>query len=222
MSSIGTPSGSATPTSISAQPGVLGSAWFDRTIAAIACVPFVFFGYERYLHGGLNLPLIILWIELAMLIVPMLIRRPPKRVTTNPWFWLLTYIETYWLLMPILGPGHPIVSRTTYDVVAFVGLGICVWGRVSLGRNIGFVPAQRELVAGGAYKYMRHPLYASLLVVDLSVALAVYSPRNVVLIAIGMFWFLLKSVVEESFLKLDPQYAAYMQRVRARWIPFVI
>jgi len=208
--------------SVSAHMKFLGHPVLDRAIATVACIPFVFFGYERYLHGGLTLPLIILWIELAMLIVPMLVRRPPKRVTANPWLWLLTYVETYWLLMPILGPGRPIVSRTAYDVVALVGLGICVWGRVSLGRNIGFVPAQRELVAEGAYKYVRHPLYTSLLVVDLSVALAVYSPRNVVLIAIGMFWFLLKSVVEEGFLKSDPQYAAYMQRVRARWIPFVV
>jgi protein-S-isoprenylcysteine O-methyltransferase Ste14 len=200
----------------------LGHPAVDRAIATVASIPFVYFGYKRYLHGGLTLPLIVLWIELAMLIVPMLVRRPPKRITTNPWFWLLTYIETYWLIMPILGPGHPIVSRTAYDLVALVGLGICVFGRISLGRNIGFVPAQRELVVRGAYKYVRHPLYTSLLVVYLSTALANYSVRNVVLIAIGMFWFLLKSMVEESFLKSDPRYAAYMQRVRARWIPFVI
>jgi len=31
-----------------------------------------------------------------------------------------------------------------------------------------------------------------------------------------------KSLVEEDFLRADPQYAAYMQRVRARWIPFLV
>jgi len=28
--------------------------------------------------------------------------------------------------------------------------------------------------------------------------------------------------VEEDFLRADPQYAAYMKKVRARWIPYVI
>lgn len=59
---------------------------------------------------------------------------------------------------------------------------------------------------------MRHPIYTSLLIIYTSTALALYSPRNVVLIAIGMFWLLLKSVVEERFLREDPQYAAYMQK----------
>jgi protein-S-isoprenylcysteine O-methyltransferase Ste14 len=31
-----------------------------------------------------------------------------------------------------------------------------------------------------------------------------------------------KCLVEEDFLRADPQYAAYRQRVWARWIPFVI
>jgi protein-S-isoprenylcysteine O-methyltransferase Ste14 len=33
---------------------------------------------------------------------------------------------------------------------------------------------------------------------------------------------LVKSFAEESFLRADSQYAAYMTKVRARWIPFVI
>ena len=201
---------------------ILGNPWLDRSIAIIASIPFVYFGYRRYQHGGLNLPLIITWIGLLLLIAPMVVRRPPRRVSLNPWYWLLTYVETYWLSMPILRPGRRIVSGTVYDAVALCGLAIAAWARLSLGRNIGFIPAQRELVMTGAYRYMRHPVYTSLMVVFTSVALSLYSVRNVVLIAIGIFWFLLKSVVEERFLGEDPQYAAYIQKVRFRWIPFVV
>jgi protein-S-isoprenylcysteine O-methyltransferase Ste14 len=202
--------------------GVLGNPWLDRAFAVVASIPFVLFGYQRYVHGGLTIPLIVLWIELALLIGPMIVRRPPKRVSLNPWYWILTYVETYWLLMPILGPGHPVVPKAVASGVALFGLAIVIWGRLSLGRNIGFIPAQRELVMTGAYRYIRHPIYTSLFVVYISVALELYSTRNVILIAIGMFWFVLKSFVEESFLRQDPQYAAYMQKVRARWIPFVV
>jgi protein-S-isoprenylcysteine O-methyltransferase Ste14 len=38
-----------------------------------------------------------------------------------------------------------------------------------------------------------------------------------------VFWFIpVKSMVEENFLRADPEYAAYKQKVRTRWIPFVI
>lgn len=222
MASLGAPVSTTEPESRPGYLRILGSPWLDRTIAVVASVPFAYFGYQRYKHGGLTLPLVALWTNLAMLIVPMVVRRPPKRVSLNPWYWLLTYVETYWLIMPILGPGRPIVSPLVTDIVALCSLAIAAWGRLSLGRSIGFVPAQRELVERGAYRYMRHPIYASLFVSYLSTALRIYSPRNAVLIAIGMFWFVLKSFVEEDFLRADPQYAAYMNRVRARWIPFVV
>lgn len=222
MSSTELPASKADSQPTSAFGGILENPWFDRAMAVIACVPFVFFGYERYMYGGFTIPLVVLWIELLLLIVPMIIRRPPQRVSLNPWFWILTFVETYWLLVPILGHGRPVVSKAVSSAVALFGLAIVVWGRFSLGRNIGFIPAQRKLVMSGAYRYVRHPIYTSLFVVYISIALDLYSVRNVILIAIGMFWFVLKSFVEEGFLRQDPQYAAYMQKVRARWIPFVV
>ena len=62
-----------------------------------------------------------------------------------------------------------------------------------------------------------------ILLTSISFALRAYSPLNALLIGLGVFWFIpVKSLVEEDFLRHDPQYAAYMQRVRARWIPYVI
>jgi hypothetical protein len=48
------------------------------------------------------------------------------------------------------------------------------------------------------------------------------TPRNVLILGLGILWFLIKSIVEENFLRADPQYAVYLRRVRARWIPFVV
>ena len=87
---------------------------------------------------------------------------------------------------------------------------------------MGFVPAQREIVTTGAYRFVRHPIYTGLMLSYLAAVLRIYSPRNVTLFSIAVFWMLVKSFVEESFLREDAQYAAYMTDVRARWIPFVI
>lgn len=106
--------------------------------------------------------------------------------------------------------------------MAICRLAVIVWARLSLGRNIGFVPAQREIVTSGAYRYVRHPIYTGLFLGSLGVAVRAYSPRNVLILGLGILWLLIKSIVEENFRRADPQYAAYLQKVRARWIPFVV
>ena len=204
---------------------VLSLPWLDRTIAAIASIPLVYLAYYRYQHWHHGFPLIAAALNVLILVVTMVIRRPPKRVTPNPWYWLLAFVATYWdlLVLGFLEQGRPLVANWATDLIAVAGLLILIWARVSLGRNIGFVPAQREVVSRGAYAYMRHPVYTGGLLTTLAFLLRAYSPHNALLIALRILWFIpTKSLVEEDFLRQDPQYVAYMQRVRARWIPYVI
>jgi protein-S-isoprenylcysteine O-methyltransferase Ste14 len=204
---------------------VLSLPWLDRTIAAIACVPLLYLAYYRYEHWHHGLPLLTSALGVLILVATMIIRRPPKRVTPNPWYWLLAFVATYWqiLVLGLLQQGRPLVANWITDTVAILGLLIVIGARFSLGRNIGFVPAQRELVNSGAYAYMRHPVYTGGLLTSLAFALRAYCPQNALLLGLGVFWFIpVKSIVEENFLRADPRYASYMRTVRARWIPFVI
>lgn len=204
---------------------VLSQPWLDRTIAAVACVPITYGVYYRYTHFHHGLPLIASVLNTSVLIITMLIRRPPKRVTPNPWYWLLAFVASYWLVFIIffLQKGRPLTANWITDSLAILGLVVMLWARLSLGRNIGLVPAQRELVHSGAYAFMRHPVYTGLLFTSLAFVLRAYSPLNALLMGLGVFWFIpVKSLVEEDFLRHDPQYAAYMLKVRARWIPFLI
>ena len=204
---------------------LLSLPWLDRTIAAIACVPLVYLAYYRYEHWHHGFPLVASALNVLILVVTMIIRRPPKRVTSNPWYWFLAFVATYWdlLVLAFLQQGHPLVSNWATDILAVAGLLIVIWARLSLGRNIGFVPAQRELVRTGAYAYMRHPVYTGGLLTTLAFLLRAFSPQNALLMGLRILWFIpIKSLVEEDFLRADTQYAAYMKMVRARWIPFVV
>jgi protein-S-isoprenylcysteine O-methyltransferase Ste14 len=204
---------------------VLSLPWLDRTIAAVASVPLVYLAYYRYEHWHHGFPLIASALNVLILVVTMIIRRPPKRVTPNPWYWLLAFVATYWqiLVLGLLQQGRPLVANWVTDAIAALSIVIVIWARLSLGRNIGFVPAQRELVHSGAYAFMRHPVYTGGFLAALAFLLRAYSPQNALLLGLGVFWFIpVKSLVEEDFLRADPQYADYMRRVRARWIPFVV
>lgn len=62
-------------------------------------------------------------------------------------------------MLPFMDRGHPLVSAQLSNLIAVAALLFSVWARLSLGRNMGFVPAQREIVTTGAYRYVRHPIY---------------------------------------------------------------
>ena len=151
-------------------------------------------------------------------------RKTPVRITPNPWFWALAFVATYWSFITwgLQDQGRAVAPNLLINAFAIVGTAIELWGRFSLGRNIGFVPAQRDIVVRGAYRFMRHPIYSGVFIGFLAEGLAYYSLRNLLITGGAIFWFAIKSLAEESFLKKDAAYAAYMERVRWRWFPGLI
>jgi protein-S-isoprenylcysteine O-methyltransferase Ste14 len=202
----------------------LGDPRVDKTIAVIASLPVAYVVYVRLHQGTFDIVRTNLTFQGLLLIVTMVARRSPVRVTMNPWFWLLAFVATYWVTLTAIAaaPGTPLVPRWFTVALSWLGLGIMVYARLSLGRNIGFVPAQRQLVMTGAYGVVRHPIYTAAFVNYLALVLLHYSRGNLVLVTLGVLWFVVKSFVEERFLALDPEYAAYMHRVRRRWIPGMV
>jgi protein-S-isoprenylcysteine O-methyltransferase Ste14 len=195
--------------------------WVDKAVAVIAMVPFIWLTYVRFRAFGVDLTRLVFAIHMLVFITTMVTRKAPVRVSTNPWYWLLTFVETYWSVPTfwLMSRGRAIVPHWMSDSLAIISVALAIWARLSLGRSIGLVPALRTLVTDGAYRYVRHPIYSAICLSIISAALNAYSPRNLAIFGLGVFWFTLKSVVEESFLRSDSAYADYMQRVQWRWLP---
>lgn len=200
---------------------ILYIPWVDKTIAVVAILPNVIELYHRYTSANLSFPRAVLGIQVLILIITMVTRRTPVRVTPNPWFWLLAFVATYGIFtFNAFAPnGVPLVPPVVTNVLAAVSAAVFIYARLSLGRSIGFVPANRGIVTTGAYWFVRHPIYTGVFIAMLSFVLRSYSPLNLVLVSVIIVLFMVKSVVEERFLRDDPEYAAYLQRVRWRWIP---
>jgi protein-S-isoprenylcysteine O-methyltransferase Ste14 len=133
--------------------------WVDKTIAILACVPNVIELYRRWVIGHVSFPRAVLGLQLLVLIIVMVLRRAPVRVTPNPWFWLLALVTSYGPLFfsAYAQQGLPLVSSSISNALAVVSVIVVVYSLLSLGRNIGFVPAQRQIVTRGAYAFVRHP-----------------------------------------------------------------
>jgi len=193
----------------------------DKAIALIAVFPFVYPVIHHFSTLGFNIPEIVYVLQSGLLAGTMIFRNPPRRVTPNPIFWVLAFVATYWgfIAVGFEGPGERIAPMWLLNTITLTTLAGIFWARFSLGRNIGFVPAQREIVTHGMYKYIRHPIYAVVFVSILGAMLERWSLRNALVLGAGILLFGVKSFVEENLLKQDAQYAAYMDKVRYRFIP---
>jgi protein-S-isoprenylcysteine O-methyltransferase Ste14 len=204
--------------------GFLTTPWVDKVVALVGIAPFAYSVATSYQYARHDLPTALWLVDMIIIFSTVVFRKAPVRITPNPWFWTLAFVATYWSFITwgLQDQGRAVASSLLINALAILGTGIELWGRLSLGRNIGFVPAQREIVIHGAYRFMRHPIYSGLFIGCLAECLAYWSPRNLLIDGFAIFWFAIKSLAEESFLKKDPAYAAYLERVRWHWFPGII
>ena len=195
--------------------------WVDKTIAIVASLPFAAELYRRWAVGYVSFPRAVLGLQLLVIIVLMVLRTAPVRVTPNPWYWLLAFVTTYATLgfAAFAGQGASVISPIVGNGLAIVSLIILVYALLSLGRNIGFIPAQRKVVTKGAYGIVRHPIYTGTFVSLLALVLRSYSVLNLTTAVVLIALLMIRGVVEERFLRDDADYAAYLKEVRWRWFP---
>jgi protein-S-isoprenylcysteine O-methyltransferase Ste14 len=202
----------------------VSATWFDRIAAAVACIPFAYSLHHEMQNFGFNFAWIVANANFILFVATMLVRRAPTRVTSHPLLWFLAFAATYWLFLfgRFADVGVSVSPSWLVFCLSFTSFAVSVWARISLGRSIGLIPAQRGLVTSGAYRFMRHPIYTGIYFSYAALALQNCSVLNVAIFASGAALFVIKSFVEEGFLRQDAEYERYMAQVRWRWVPYLI
>jgi protein-S-isoprenylcysteine O-methyltransferase Ste14 len=111
--------------------------------------------------------------------------------------------------------------------VTAAGLVVALWARAVLGRNWSgaiVLKEHHELIDRGPYAFVRHPIYAGVLLMVLGVVTVSGTWAGVILFATMVAGLIVKARREERLLtKHFPEvYPLYRARVRSRLIPFVL
>lgn len=107
------------------------------------------------------------------------------------------------------------------DALIYLGVIFEIIAFLYLNTSAGIVPANRGVKMRGPYALVRHPIYASYLLLYVGYALSNPTMFNltVLILAIGLqVWRISR---EEAILKHDPAYKEYLARVKWRLVPFV-
>ena len=162
-----------------------------------------------------------LFVEQMWVVAAYLIRRPARTVSRRWGDWLLAFGGTFGgvLFRPV--GAHPQWGVTTGLVVQLVGLGICLASFLTLGRSFGFVAADRGLVQRGPYAIVRHPIYASYLLLQFGYVLQSISLRNALVMVLASSCNIGRAIAEDRVLATNEEYRGYRSRVRWRLVPGV-
>jgi protein-S-isoprenylcysteine O-methyltransferase Ste14 len=147
-----------------------------------------------------------------------LVRKTPQSVSAAPFDWIVAVVGTFssFLFLPA---DWGVVPAAKHAVV--VGAGLTILGMISLNRSFAIVPAKREIKTAGMYRFVRHPLYASYLVMLTGYVLANTTLENALIYVFVIGCMFIRMFREEKHLALDAEYRKYMLLVRYRLIPFI-
>ncbi len=188
--------------------GAVGAAFFARA-------SLVFFWQTHRPIGA------VFFVEQMWFVVAFLVRRPARTVSRRTRDWLLAFGGTFGgLLFRPIG-AHPQWGVTAGLGLQVLGLAICIFSLVALGRSFGFAAADRGLVSRGPYAVVRHPIYAAYLFLQSGYLLQSLALWNVLVMLFATGCNVGRAMAEERVLAGGEDYGAYRHRVGWRMIPGV-
>ena len=122
--------------------------------------------------------------------------------------WLLAFCGTFGGVLFRPNGAHLHWGLDAGLAVQLVGLFICVWSLSALGRSFGFAAADRGLVRRGPYRVIRHPIYASYVLLQLGYLLQSISLRNALVMLFTSSCNVGRALAEEHLLTNNGPYAA--------------
>jgi len=163
-------------------------------------------------------PLLILPSE-GLVVFLLLIRRTTDRISTSLWDWSVAAAGT--TLALLIGKGGAPIFGLLGPCLMVSGLVMHLGAKLSLWKSFGLVAANRGVKSGGAYRVVRHPMYAGYIVSQLGFLLVAPSLWNAAVYAAAWALLIARIHAEERVLSEDANYGAYKALVRYRLLPYV-
>lgn len=150
-----------------------------------------------------------------------LIRKDAIKYSSSPIAYIVAIASVnYYLLYDLTIYENPVFFPIGVGVTV-VGEVMCVASTLSLGRCFAILPAYRGIKTTAAYRFVRHPIYLSYIVLDIGILISYLSVDNLIIFVVSILLFILRIGYEEKVLQYSETYLEYKQKVKYKLIPLV-
>jgi protein-S-isoprenylcysteine O-methyltransferase Ste14 len=151
--------------------------------------------------------------------VLLVVRSRASQASLSPYSWLTTMGGT---LAPfLLRPGAEAADSAAGQLLQLLGGCLAIGALLSLQRSFGLLPAIRALRFQGAYRWVRHPIYAAYTIQNVGYLLNNRTLANLTVVLVALLFQVLRVYNEERLLLEVPSYREYARRTRWRMLPLV-
>ena len=165
------------------------------------------------------------WMEVVWLVyvatfaVLFLVRSRPKAVSLNPLHWLVALLVSFSGLFFEKESAGIAGTEAVANGLILLGLAGSGTAALALRRSYDFLPALRGVTTDWLFRFIRHPMYVSSILIRLGYLSMHASMYNAAVFAV-MVWLYVKRVdYEEDIMQQDERYIEYMRQVRYRFLP---
>ncbi|UCI24346.1 methyltransferase family protein [Mesorhizobium sp. B2-8-5] len=190
-----------------------------RFIALVVAAVFVYRGARHLVIDPGRLNILLLMISDVLTFTWLLLARRPIVRDWSPFTVFISLTAGFGSGFVSLQDGIAIIPLYIAAPLQFLALWLVIWGKISLGRSFAILPANRGVVTGGAYRFVRHPIYAGYLAGHILFLLSSFSIYNFTVYAIITLFQIHRILREERILALTEEYRDYLGRVRYRLCP---
>ena len=195
--------------------------WPINLLIAILWTQFVRMSFHAWNAMGGALPMGIM-VHNTLLLILFLTRRKSRDTSHMLMDWVIPILTVGATMFVRPGQTQLFASNWIPYGLQIAGMTGMIFSLLSLGRSFGVIPANRDVKSSGAYRLVRHPLYACEAVFYLGFLAGNVSIHNVLLILLVIAGQVVRAVREERLLSRDENYVDYLTRIRYRFIPGLI
>ena len=179
--------------------------------------------YGTWAKGELGYVEVAFAVQNVILLAVILSRRSHQAVDRNVFRQLVAVLAFYsglaFMGQPSTGGVSVQIVSKGILLVSHILSAMCL---LTLGRSFGILIALRKVRTSGVYGIVRHPMYAADMLLRIGFVVSHLNWGTVILCVASGGCYVYRAVLEERFLSQTQEYRDYMQRVKYRFIPFLI
>jgi protein-S-isoprenylcysteine O-methyltransferase Ste14 len=161
-------------------------------------------------------------VQNSVLAILFLIRRPSKE--NDPRFFHQLVALTAFFSGALL-VGNPITTNAslllTSKTIILISNGLGIFTLLNLGKSFGIMISFRKVKTNGLYSVVRHPMYVTDILLRIGFLISHLTIFAGVVFVVSTGCYVYRAILEERFLKKQPEYLRYMNDVKYRFIPFI-